>query len=140
MRIDIQRLMMTAAAALALLSPATLSASAQDPPTDAKAEKAAPEVIAAGGKLAQKHCARCHAIGLDGDSHHKDAPPFRVIANRYSVWNLAEALAEGISTGHPDMPQFVFEPDDITELLSYMETLETKPIPGPPLKDEPNAP
>jgi hypothetical protein len=36
---------------------------------------------------------------------------------------LAEALAEGIMTGHPAMPQFVFEPRDIDALLTYIDGL-----------------
>jgi hypothetical protein len=30
---------------------------------------------------------------------------------RYPLEALEEALAEGIVTGHPDMPQFALEPD-----------------------------
>jgi len=76
-----------------------------------------------GRNLAQDMCSTCHAIGGEGESANAEAPPFRVIAERYSVWNLQEALAEGILVGHPDMPQFTLEPDEINALLSYMETL-----------------
>jgi len=76
-----------------------------------------------GRNLAQDMCSTCHAIGGEGESANAEALPFRVIAERYSVWNLQEALAEGILVGHPDMPQFTLEPDEINALLSYMETL-----------------
>lgn len=72
-------------------------------------------------------CKQCHGIAMTDVSQHDDAPPFRDIANRYSVWLLAEALAEGILTGHPDMPEFVFDPDEINAILTYMESLKTKP-------------
>ncbi len=36
----------------------------------------------------------------------------------------AEALAEGIVTGHPTMPEFRLEPDQIHDLLSFLKTLE----------------
>jgi hypothetical protein len=36
----------------------------------------------------------------------------------------AEALAEGINTGHAAMPEFVLDPDQIHDLLSYLKTLE----------------
>ena len=36
---------------------------------------------------------------------------------------LAEALAEGIMTGHPAMPNFAFEPRDIGALLTFIEGL-----------------
>jgi hypothetical protein len=37
---------------------------------------------------------------------------------------LAESLAEGLSVGHPDMPEFVFEPDDITAILAYLNSIQ----------------
>lgn len=82
--------------------------------------------LEAGKALADKHCGHCHAIGPVGSSRLPAAPPFRDIADRYSVWNLEEALAEGIVTGHAEMPQFVFTPAQITNLLGYMETLGKK--------------
>jgi cytochrome c len=33
-------------------------------------------------------------------------------------------FAEGIDTGHPTMPAFVLEPDQIHDLLAYLKTLE----------------
>ncbi len=78
--------------------------------------------IEAGRALADRLCARCHAIGPTGASKLAKAPPFRVIANRYSVWSLQEALAEGIVTGHADMPEFKFNPDQIEALLTFMDT------------------
>jgi mono/diheme cytochrome c family protein len=39
---------------------------------------------------------------------------------------LEEALAEGISTGHPDMPEFVADPDQIDAILAYIESLNGK--------------
>ena len=33
-------------------------------------------------------------------------------------------LAEGIETGHPNMPVFQLDPDQIHDLLSYLKTLE----------------
>jgi mono/diheme cytochrome c family protein len=77
-----------------------------------------------GFAFAKAHCARCHAIGLTGKSRNKQAPPFRTLHNRYPVETLAEAFAEGIYTGHPRMPAFELEPDEINDLLSYLKTLE----------------
>lgn len=77
-----------------------------------------------GRSFAKLHCARCHAIGPTGESQFKQAPPFRTLHLRYPVETLGEALAEGIVTGHPDMPQFELRPRQIYELLSYLKTLE----------------
>jgi len=48
----------------------------------------------------------------------------RTIARKYKVENLAEALAEGIVTGHPAMPEFSFEPDQIGAIIAYLKTLQ----------------
>lgn len=76
-----------------------------------------------GKGLVEEKCARCHSVGVSDESSHKDAPPFRVLATRWPLEHLEEALAEGIVTGHPDMPAFVFEPDDIDAILEYLHTL-----------------
>ncbi len=70
-----------------------------------------------GEVLVTKNCVRCHAIGATGESAHKEAPPFRQVVTRYPIENLAEALAEGIVSGHPDMPEFVFAPSEIDAIL-----------------------
>jgi mono/diheme cytochrome c family protein len=82
--------------------------------------------IVAGQAISEKLCARCHAIKSGQKSKHALAPTFPAIANRYSVWGLQEALAEGIIVGHVDMPKFVFSPTDINNLLAYMDTFTRK--------------
>ena len=52
-----------------------------------------------------------------------EAPPFRVVVTRYPPEDLAEALAEGIVSGHPDMPEFVFQPAEIESIVTYLGTL-----------------
>ena len=77
-----------------------------------------------GRAYAKTHCARCHAIGRTGESPFKPAPPFRTLHLRYPIETLGEALAEGIVTGHPAMPQFELAPPQINDLLSYLKSLE----------------
>jgi len=77
-----------------------------------------------GKTFALNNCARCHSIDKVTQSPLKIAPPFRNLHLRYPIDTIAEALAEGISTGHPTMPQFQLDPDQINDLLSYMKTLE----------------
>ena len=85
---------------------------------------AADATLAARGQaLLDKNCSRCHAIGATGESTHTQAPPFRVVAKKYPPASLAEALAEGIVSGHPDMPEFTFEPNEIEAIIAYLETL-----------------
>lgn len=76
-----------------------------------------------GRSTAEAKCARCHAIGAEGESPLALAPPFRLLPERYAVEQLAEALAEGIVVGHPLMPEFTFDPPEIDALLSYIESL-----------------
>lgn len=71
----------------------------------------------------ESRCARCHAIGETDTSAHGEAPPFRDIVKRYPPESLAEALAEGIVTGHPDMPEFVLSPGEIGAVIDYLTTL-----------------
>lgn len=79
--------------------------------------------IAYGKRLVEKNCARCHAVASTGRSTHPDAPPFRLLHRRYPIEDLEEALAEGISTGHPDMPEFVADPQQIGAIVAYIRTL-----------------
>jgi mono/diheme cytochrome c family protein len=40
------------------------------------------------------------------------------------VESLQEALAEGIVTGHPSMPQFQLDPGQVQDVIAYLKTLE----------------
>lgn len=82
------------------------------------------EAISEGKALAERRCARCHAIGADGDSPFAPAPPFRTFAEKWPIDSLAEAFAEGIVVGHPAMPEFQFDVDEIDVLLVYLESLQ----------------
>ncbi len=79
--------------------------------------------VARGAALAQARCASCHAVDRSDDSPMPGAPPFRRLSDNYPVANLQEGLAEGLVTAHPGMPQFAFEPDEIRDLIAYLETL-----------------
>lgn len=80
---------------------------------------------AQGGRAyAEAHCSRCHSIDKVSESPLMIAPPFRILHKRYPVETLQEALAEGIVTGHPAMPQFVLQPAQIGDLVAFLKTLE----------------
>lgn len=88
------------------------------------AATAVADEIDEGRALIEENCAHCHSIERSGDSPHPEAPPFRTLHERYPITDLEEAFAEGISTGHPDMPQFVATPDQVTRILGYIESLQ----------------
>ena len=79
-----------------------------------------------GAALLTTNCARCHATGRTGASPHSAAPPFRTLSRKYPIEGLAEALAQGLSVGHPDMPEFVFEPSDVGAILAYLKSIQDR--------------
>lgn len=79
-----------------------------------------------GEVLVKENCSRCHAIGKEGDSPHPPAPPFRTLSKKYPIEDLAESLAEGIVSGHPDMPIFVFGPHDVDAIIDYLQSIQVQ--------------
>lgn len=71
------------------------------------------------------YCVQCHAIGRYDQSPVPEAPPFRTLHTRYPVESLAEALAEGITTGHPSMPEFQLDPAQINDLIAYLKSIQS---------------
>ncbi|NBB69386.1 MAG: c-type cytochrome [Alphaproteobacteria bacterium] len=89
----------------------------------AAAAPAVADVVARGERLVRVHCGGCHAVGRADDSPLTDAPPLRAMFGAYPPAHLAEALAEGIVTGHPGMPEFRFAPAEIDAVVAYLEQL-----------------
>ncbi len=83
--------------------------------------------LARGHAIVETNCSSCHAIGALGESPAPEAPPFRTLSRNYRIDTLEEALAEGISVGHPAMPQFEFAPDDVDALVAYLQSIQDAP-------------
>jgi mono/diheme cytochrome c family protein len=79
-----------------------------------------------GADLLATNCARCHATGTTGSSPHRDASAFRTLSQKYPIEGLGEALAEGLSVGHPDMPEFTFESQDVGAILAYLKSIQER--------------
>jgi mono/diheme cytochrome c family protein len=107
---------------LALMAGAATACTSAPAAGGSAAPAASPELP--GQAIAMDLCSGCHAVGRTGASPHPDALPFRQISLRYPVRDLEEALGEGIFVGHPDMPPFVFAPEDIDALLTYIEAIQ----------------
>ncbi|MDP1907407.1 MAG: c-type cytochrome [Hyphomicrobium sp.] len=90
------------------------------------APSAEADIAARGKSLVAANCSRCHAIEKNDKSTHREALPFREVVLRYPPDQLAEALAEGIMSGHPDMPEFTFEPAEIEAIVGYLATLKVR--------------
>ena len=90
----------------------------------APALAAEPSQVDLGHELLEQYCVGCHAIGRTGTSPHPQAPPFRELHLRYDVEQLTEALVEGLVSGHPDMPEFEFDPEQAAGIVAYLKSLE----------------
>lgn len=92
---------------------------------DAAAAKAA---ISRGHDFVAANCGRCHAVEPKGDSPLIQAPHFRDLAKRYPLEDLAEALSEGIVTGHKDMPQFQLDQGQVADVIAYLKSLKPRRV------------
>ena len=102
--------------ALAVLTPAAVAQSAPELTADERR----------GETLLARLCAGCHAIGRTGTSTHAQAPPFRHLGRRYKIEALEEALAEGLISGHPDMPEFQFSAEQVGDIVDYLNAIQER--------------
>lgn len=79
-----------------------------------------------GEALLSDHCSQCHAVGRTGASPRADAPAFRTLGRKYAVETLEEALAEGLISGHPDMPEFSFDAEDVGAIIAYLRSIQER--------------
>lgn len=77
-----------------------------------------------GKTFAQANCSHCHSIDKFTRSPLHIAPPFRTLHQRYPVESLEDALGEGLSTGHPSMPEFRLDPGQVGDFISFLKSLE----------------
>ncbi len=77
-----------------------------------------------GRALLKQFCVRCHAIGKTGNSPHAAAPPFRALGRSFDLDQFSRRLEQGISAGHPDMPEFKFNHDDARAVAAYLRTIQ----------------
>ena len=106
---------------LFLATPLLLAACATDRDANTLSESEAK-----GREFAQANCGSCHAID-DGVSPNPNAPSLRRAAHRLPAWAVEASFERGVQVGHTmEMPVFVFEENDIANLLAYLETLREK--------------
>lgn len=79
-----------------------------------------------GRRLIEENCGACHAVGLNDESSHPDAPAFRELSREYPIDALEEAFAGTIETGHPDMPVFKVNDLQLQDMLAYIGQLQTE--------------
>ena len=72
----------------------------------------------------QTNCAQCHSVDKVSESRLAIAPPFRALHLKYPIEDLRRPLSEGIIAGHPTMPQFRLDPDQLADVMAYLKMLE----------------
>lgn len=85
-----------------------------------------PDDARRGEALLSRHCASCHSIGRSGTSPQAQAPALRTLGQRYPIESLEEALAEGIMSGHPAMPEFKFSAPDVGAIIAYLNAIQER--------------
>jgi mono/diheme cytochrome c family protein len=70
------------------------------------------------------HCAQCHAVDKVSPSPLTIAPALRDLHRKYPIESLRRPLSEGLTAQHPTMPQFRLEPDQVLDVIAYLETLQ----------------
>jgi mono/diheme cytochrome c family protein len=105
---------------LLLLCAAGCATSGQTPkapkPLDVSADR--------GRFYALRSCAGCHAVAGQGESPNGSAPSFAAIRLRYNALSLPRRLAEISKNGHHEMPPIYMTPDEIQDIVAYVETVE----------------
>lgn len=76
-----------------------------------------------GRQLAENMCAHCHAIGKWERSPLVNAPPFRQLEARVDFEDLQQRLQDGVISGHPAMPMFIFSAEEARVLVIYLRTM-----------------
>ena len=107
---------------LLILTACSEPRAAQDLPEAAPPDHV--ELLGRGEAIAENLCAKCHAIGITGESPHPDAVPLRQLSWKYPVDELEQPFLQGIVVGHPDMPEWQFTQQDVDALLAYIESIQ----------------
>jgi cytochrome c len=107
-----------------ILSFALLLVGCAHAPTAEEDLEATPAEFAAGRTFAEEQCGTCHSVSGQTQSSVRNAPPFSQLGRNYAISSLAEALAEGMITGHDSMPEWELEPGEIRGLLAYIQSVQ----------------
>lgn len=99
----------------------TATGCATSGPTPAKSLDASAD---RGRFYALRSCAGCHAVGALGSSPNPNAPSFSAIRLRYNALSLPRRLAEISENGHYEMPPIAMTPDEIRDIVAYVETID----------------
>jgi len=77
-----------------------------------------------GRTILKEFCAPCHAIGKTNRSRQGSAPPLRTLGRSFDLDQFPRLLERGISSTHPDMPEFKFSEDDAHAAAAYLRSIQ----------------
>ena len=83
-----------------------------------------PDPVSHGQSLVAEFCAKCHAIGIKGESPHPWAPPFRTLGRTVDLNEFPRALERGITSIHPDMPAIKFSQEEARAVRAYLWAIQ----------------
>lgn len=108
----------------ALAAEAACAKPAAPSPVRSLAPKGDPVRAAAarGHAVAQRMCARCHAVEASGPSPDARAPAFRTFTGQFVPLTLQRRLTEIAETGHYDMPPVSVHADEVADLAAYINS------------------
>jgi len=107
----------TAGAVALVMLAVTAAACAAQPRATPLATEAA-----RGHAVAQRVCARCHAVETEGASPDARAPAFRILTGQFVPLTLQRKLTEIAETGHYDMPPVSVHADEVSDLVAYINS------------------
>ena len=84
----------------------------------------AQDPVVQGRRIVEEFCAPCHATDKTGASPHADAPPFRTLGRSFDLDRLPQLLERGLSSNHPDMPEFKFNEESARAVRAYLRTIQ----------------
>ena len=84
----------------------------------------AQDPISHGHSLVAEVCARCHAVGVKGESPYPLAPPFRTLGRIVDLDELPRVLERGITSIHPDMPAIKFSQEEARAVRTYLRAIQ----------------
>jgi len=68
----------------------------------------------------------CHATGRSGTSPEPKAPPFRTLHQRVPLESLELLLGNGLLSGHPQMPAFLFQQQDVSAMMRHLRSIQER--------------
>ncbi|MEZ5900228.1 MAG: c-type cytochrome [Hyphomicrobium sp.] len=74
-----------------------------------------------GEQLLNENCAKCHAVGAEGDSKIATVKPFRDVIQTLPADELGSAFIAAMNKNHKE---FAFEPMDAKAIGDYLDKLK----------------